>query len=330
MNNLRKQEYFGGKWTLFLCFGVFVFIPFLGGKVLALESKSKSAESLPRDGLLRLYHSHLDEMLEVRYESNGVLQEEGLRRINRFMRSRDSGKKIGMNLEIIRILDHIQDHFKVDTVEIISGFRSKEFNRYLKNNGRGVAENSFHTLGMAADIHIDEIVEKKVHRYARKLGLGGAGYYPDNLMVHVDVGVVRSWQQGQFTDRRNIGIFNKELDLEAKTDHLFYFPGNKQTLILMNPSAIPLKPQMELEWFFRGKWRKRNKLNFKDSTFVKKGGSPYKMILPFQALKNDVKEPVPEVKEGENVALPYGKFRWKIKTKDGRVQYSNEFYLKRR
>lgn len=287
-------------------------------------------DSLKRDGFLRLYHSHLDDFLEVQYETNGVVQEEGLNKINRFMRSRDSGKEIKMNLELIRLLDHIQDHFQADTVEIISGYRSREFNGYLKKNGRGVAENSYHTLGMATDIHLDEIVEKKVKRYARKLRRGGVGYYPDLLMVHLDVGVIRHWQEDEFTDRRNIGIFNKDLDLAMTTDHLFYYPGHKQKLVLSNQKQLPLKPFMQLDWFYRGKWRRRANVSFREKTFLNGDGEVSQMTVAINSVDEPNKTKFREFKAGEVLALPYGKFRWKIRTQDGRIQYSNEFYLKRK
>lgn len=34
--------------------------------------------------------------------------------------------------------------------------------------------------------------------------------------------------------------------------------------------------------------------------------------------------------KGPELAIPYGKFRWKVLTQDGKVQYSNEFYLKKK
>lgn len=207
---------------------------------------------LKRDGILRLYHSHYDDWTEVVYEREGVVQKEGIERINQFMRSRQSGKKTEMSLDLVRLLDHLQDHFGADTVEVICGYRSPDFNRFLKKEGRDVAENSFHMRGMAADIHLDEITEKKLRDYVAGLHLGGVGYYPDLLMVHVDFGPRRFWQDGSFTNRRNIGIFT-DLPVTIRSDKLFYFPGEIPERSIANPEHI-LMPSVTTEHFFRGKW----------------------------------------------------------------------------
>lgn len=88
-----------------------------------------------------------------------------MERINRFMRSRTDEEVRPMDPNLIRLLDHIQDHFKADTVEVICGYRSPAFNKSLKDAGRNVAENSAHMTGIAADIHLDEIPEDKLAKY---------------------------------------------------------------------------------------------------------------------------------------------------------------------
>jgi len=289
-----------------------------------------STKSLKRDGFLRLYNSHLGDFLEVEYEINGTLQDEGLKKINRFMRSRDSGEEIEMNLELIRLIDHIQDHFRVDTVEIISGYRSPLFNRALKNQGRGVADHSYHTIGYASDIHLDEINEKKVARYARRLKKGGVGYYPDFLMVHLDVGRIGSWQDGRFTNRTDIGIFNSDIDLSLKTDQLFYLSKDKQKLTLHYPQNLVWKPKLSLEWFFRGEWKLLGKLLLTNQDWRRKNSTSSNIIFSLQSSQNKINLDLKNWVFGAPLVLPYGKFRWKISTQNGRVQYSNEFYLKQK
>lgn len=215
-----------------------------------LPSLALASPPLTHDGFLRLYHSHTNEVLETRYEINGTPQEESLQKINHFMRSRDSGLEKPIDLELIRLLDHLQDHFGADTIEVISGYRSPEFNRQLKSIGRSVMDDSFHLSGSAVDFHIDEIDEKTIHSYLNRLWQGGLGIYPDNLMCHVDVGPYRRWQQGEFSNRRDIGIFNEESHLKLTTNKLFYKKGEK---IKVTP---PLPSEAILEHFFRGKWKK--------------------------------------------------------------------------
>ncbi len=224
----------------------FLFLVFFSFPALA-------SPPLSHDGFLRLYHSHTDEVLEVRYEIENNPQQGALEKINHFMRSRDSGLEKPINLELIRLLDHLQDHFGADTIEIISGYRSPEFNRHLRSIGRNVMDNSFHLSGSAVDFHIDEVDEKKIYSYLNRLWKGGVGIYPDNLMLHVDVGPYRRWQQGKFSNRRDIGIFNEQIDLQIKTDKLFYRKGEKIKLTMNKPERFDLETQV-LEHFFRGKW----------------------------------------------------------------------------
>jgi len=317
---------FSGYKKLFIALLIVVFC----SSASAAETSKQSVKPLKRDGFLRLYHSHSDQFLEVQYEIDGVVQDEQLEKINEFMRSRDSGKKIPMNLGLIRMLDHIQDHFKADTVEVISGYRSPEFNRYLKESGKSVAENSHHMKGLAADIHLDEITEKKLQAYARKLKKGGVGYYPDFLMVHLDMSKTGYWREGVFSNRLNIGIFNEELDLALKTNRLFYFPGNKQRLVVSNPSGLALNQELELDWFFRGKWHSIAVINNLADKLKKADQHGAKIFFTIKVAREQKVTAKNKRSLGSPLKIPYGKFRWKIKTKDGQVQYSNEFYLKRR
>src|SRR3989338_8131458 len=96
------------------------------------------AQSLPHDGFLRLYHSHNDEMMEIQYEKDGKIISSAMAQINHFLRSRDSGASAQMDENLIRLLDHIQDHFQADAIEVICGYRTPVFNRYLKFIGRNV------------------------------------------------------------------------------------------------------------------------------------------------------------------------------------------------
>ena len=63
----------------------------------------------------------------------------------------------------------------------------------MRKKSSGVAKNSLHIKGWAADIHVPGVALKKLHEYAVSLKAGGVGYYPSSGFVHVDVGRVRYW-----------------------------------------------------------------------------------------------------------------------------------------
>lgn len=255
------------------------------------------ASELSHDGYFRLYHSHRNEFLEIEYEKNKQFVPGALDKINYFMRSRDSGKVAEINPKLIVLLDHLGDHFKVNTIEVICGYRSAEFNRQLKNEGRNVADQSTHILGMAADIHLDEVPESSLASYAWKLRQGGVGYYPDLMMVHVDLGEKRKWQEGHFSNRTDIGIFNPASSFQLKTDRVFYFSKDAIQLAVNFPKKTF---QLNLEKFYLGQWRRLSQL----------------VVVSNQTIKI------------QDLGILPGKYRFRYE-KASRWQNSNEFYLKR-
>src|SRR5579885_2922894 len=145
------------------------------------------------DGTLNLYTYYLKGGVRIQYRDGDRLLPDALKKIEKLFRSRDSEQEMPIDSRLIELIDQIEDHFGVRQVEIISGFRSSAFNTELKATGHNVANESFHTKGMAADIHLDEINEKTWRDYALSLGKGGVGFYPSLDFVHVDVGPVRTW-----------------------------------------------------------------------------------------------------------------------------------------
>ena len=82
-------------------------------------------------------------------------------------------------------------------IDLVSGYRSSRTNAYLRATTEGVARNSLHTIGMAADIRVPGIASEAVWRRAVALRMGGAGLYRASDFVHLDVGPVRSWVFGE-------------------------------------------------------------------------------------------------------------------------------------
>ena len=76
---------------------------------------------------------------------------------------------------------------------IISGYRSPKTNAFLRRRSSGVAANSFHMYGKAADVRVPGCSLSLLRRVAMDLTEGGVGYYPRSNFVHVDVGPVRFW-----------------------------------------------------------------------------------------------------------------------------------------
>ncbi len=87
-------------------------------------------------------------------------------------------------------------HRRLDTAEpfvVYSGYRTPQTNAMLRRNSRGVARNSYHTRGMAADLHMDGRSVRQIAAAALSLNAGGVGRYSRSDFVHMDCGPVRDW-----------------------------------------------------------------------------------------------------------------------------------------
>lgn len=113
--------------------------------------------------------------------------------MNRFLRCHFTNHEIKMDERLFGVLVQAADHFKVARVDIISGFRAPKYNLMLRKKGRRVARNSQHTFGNAVDFRLPGITTERLRDWARRLRLGGVGYYQGDGFVHVDTGPVRYW-----------------------------------------------------------------------------------------------------------------------------------------
>ena len=76
----------------------------------------------------------------------------------------------------------------------MSGYRSPKTNDWLNRRGHGVDPGSFHMRGMAIDVTQNFADTEEFYRVAKKLGKGGAGYYPTKTpYVHIDIGPLDNW-----------------------------------------------------------------------------------------------------------------------------------------
>ena len=265
------------------------------------------------DGKIRLYTYYLGEIEEITFRQGGKISPQALEKVNEMLRSREGGETASVDPRLLDLLDHLQDHFGVDTVEIISGFRSNEFNQELYDNGHQVSQKSYHTQGRAIDFHMDEIKEETLRDYLQELKLGGVGYYGPLDFIHIDTGPYRTWGGSEQFERKLIGILDAEAPVQLTSDKNDYLPGD--ALYFTWKFEKDEKPKnvesVRLEHFWRGEWVPCSAMKIPEKN----------SILPI----SDLKCPV-----GNNES-PYGKYRWIFKLKDkNELLSSNEFYLKKK
>lgn len=279
------------------------------------QAPQKQLPSLKNDGLIAIYNFHENEYEEIRYRDEKGYDPQGLKKIAHIMRSRGDGGQMQMDTRLIEILDNIQDHFGAETIEIISGYRSPAYNDFLRDNGRGAARESLHKQGLAADIHIDEVCEARLHEYVKSLGLGGAGLYPRYYFVHVDVGEPRTWSSDDKKGRELIGTGNNpNASWSAVTDQDLYKLGDSVSIKVTNNGygTEGIQKNIWLDGFRKGKWSEHVQLS--------KGGG--KRLKGGKSATFDVKLP-------DDARL--GKYRLVFFTSsDFSVppSYSNEFYIR--
>lgn len=113
--------------------------------------------------------------------------------MNRFLRCHFTNHAMKMDERLFGVLLKAAEHFKVARVDIISGFRAPKYNLMLRKKGRRVARNSQHTFGNAVDFRLPGVTTERLRDWAKRLRLGGVGYYQGDGFIHVDTGPVRYW-----------------------------------------------------------------------------------------------------------------------------------------
>jgi uncharacterized protein YcbK (DUF882 family) len=213
------------------------------------------------DGKIVIYSYHLNETLVTTYRRSSAYDQASLQRIARIFRSRSDQKLHRVDLILIELLDHLQDHFEADSIELISGYRSRPFNAALAENSGDVAGESMHVRGRAADVHIDEVTEEIVAAYVRSLKVGGVGYYPAHDFVHIDTGDVRNWDHPDEPGRR-LTAMRKGIVWQMITDRDIYLPGQEIDFGLTNTtgSRERLRNAPILQIFRRGLWNSQGPL----------------------------------------------------------------------
>ena len=145
-------------------------------------------------GQLSFLNRQTDEFLSVQYiGSDGLIDPLACERLNHMFRCIYSGEVLAIDAKLLVLLDLIRCRLRLNELPFIllSGYRSLDFNRMLKQQDPNVGQNSFHTMGMAADIRVEGVSTREIVKVAKSLQAGGIGRYSE--YVHVDVGPIRYW-----------------------------------------------------------------------------------------------------------------------------------------
>ena len=144
---------------------------------------------------LSLLNTHTGERLkEVVYWEKGNYIHDALENLNHVLRDHRTNQVHPIDPMTLDLMAAISRKVGAkQPFEIISGYRSPQTNRSLRNNSNGVAKNSYHMQGKAVDLRLPGVPLKTVRKAALDLSMGGVGYYAKSGFVHIDSGRVRSW-----------------------------------------------------------------------------------------------------------------------------------------
>lgn len=143
---------------------------------------------------IRMYSGRTGERIDTIYWIEGQYISEAVTEINRFMRDWRNGQTHNIDTRTIDIM--AASHNLMDVNEpymLISGYRSPETNAMLRSRSSGVARNSRHLRGEAADLRLQSRSVHQMARAAASCQAGGVGRYSGSNFVHMDCGPVRNW-----------------------------------------------------------------------------------------------------------------------------------------
>ena len=143
---------------------------------------------------IRMVSPRTGERLDTIYWIDGDYIAEALSEITRFMRDWRTDQTRPIDRRTVDIM--AASHGLLDVTEpytMLSGYRSPETNAMLRRRSSGVAKNSRHMRGEAADLRLASRSVNQMYRAAMACHGGGVGRYSRSNFVHMDCGPVRSW-----------------------------------------------------------------------------------------------------------------------------------------
>ncbi|WP_338548097.1 YcbK family protein [Roseovarius phycicola] len=143
---------------------------------------------------LRMASPRTGEKIDTIYWIEGDYIKDAVKEINLFMRDWRTNDVHNIDLRTIDVM--AAAHNLMDTREpylLLSGYRSPKTNAMLRSRSRGVAKNSRHMVGQAADLRLNSRSVNQMFRAAKACRGGGVGRYSRSNFVHMDCGPVRSW-----------------------------------------------------------------------------------------------------------------------------------------
>ncbi|WP_232823059.1 YcbK family protein [Oceanibium sediminis] len=144
---------------------------------------------------VRLRSTRTGESVDTIYWVEGKYIPEALSEISWFMRDWRQNEVIQYdhrNIDIMAATLKLMD--TEEAYHVVSGYRSPATNALLRQRNGGVAQNSYHLRGMAADLKLSSRSISQMAKAAVACNAGGVGKYGRSNFVHMDCGPIRTWR----------------------------------------------------------------------------------------------------------------------------------------
>ncbi|MDV7141630.1 DUF882 domain-containing protein [Tropicimonas sp. TH_r6] len=170
---------------------------FAATAVMAAPTFSNAAGFLRGAGdirRLKMYNGRTGETMDTIYWIEGEYIKDAMSEVHAFMRDWRRNEVKTIDFRTIDIM--AASHNLMGTTEpytLLSGYRSPATNAMLRSRSRGVAKNSLHMQGQAADLQLRSRSIYQMAKAAKSCSGGGVGTYRGSNFVHMDCGAVRSW-----------------------------------------------------------------------------------------------------------------------------------------
>lgn len=170
---------------------------FAATAVIATPTYSNAAGFLRGAGdvrRLRMTSPRTGERIDTIYWIEGNYIRDAVNEITLFMRDWRTNDVMNIDTRTIDIMAAAHNLMDVnEPYMLLSGYRSPKTNAMLRSRSSGVAKNSRHLRGQAADLRLSSRSVGQIFQAASSCRGGGVGRYSGSNFVHMDCGPVRTW-----------------------------------------------------------------------------------------------------------------------------------------
>ncbi|MFN4057428.1 MAG: YcbK family protein [Roseinatronobacter sp.] len=143
---------------------------------------------------VNFYSGRTGEKMNLIYWIDGNYVPESMAEINHFFRDWRNNKVKTVDPRTVDFLAATHNLLRAsEPYMLLSGYRSPETNAMLRARSRGVASDSLHMRGQAADVRLQSRTVGQIARAATACSGGGVGKYSRSNFVHFDCGASRTW-----------------------------------------------------------------------------------------------------------------------------------------